>query len=186
MIILASKSPRRKALLRRLGLKFRVSPSSASEKTSLRRPSAIVRSLALRKAESVAARFPEYPVVGADTIVVCKGRILGKPKDRSHAFKMLELQNGCWQSVYTGVAVVFRGKKFCGYEVSRCKARKFPPEKLKKLAGKHGDKAGGYAVQDAGDPFIEKIVGSRDNVVGLPCGLLKKLLRRCGYDIISL
>ncbi|MCX5783188.1 MAG: Maf family protein, partial [Elusimicrobia bacterium] len=143
-------------------------------------PSAIVKSLALKKALKVARKFPDTPVVGADTIVVCRGKILGKPKNKKDALKLLHLQNGAWQSVYTGIAVVWnsRGKKLVACEVSRCKARKFSDEKLLRLAGKHLDKAGAYAAQDKNDPFIEKIIGPFDNVVGLPVKLLKKLLRK--------
>jgi septum formation protein len=70
--------------------------------------------------------------------------------------------------------------ELCGYEVSRCKARRLSNEELETIAGKHLDKAGGYAVQDDDDVLIEKIVGHYDNVVGLPVALVKKLLNKAG------
>lgn len=182
-IILASRSPRRKRLLAGAGIPFRVAPSSADERTRLRRPYAIVKSLALRKAVEVARRYPGHPVIGADTIVVCKGKTLGKPRNRKDALRLLNIQNGSWQSVYTGVALVWRarGKMLAGYAVSRCKAMKLARKELLSLAGKHMDKAGAYAVQDSSDAFIEKIKGRFDNVVGFPMDLVKRLLKKSGW-----
>jgi len=179
-VILASRSPRRRALLRGMGFSFVVKPSCASEETALKRPSAVVKTLALRKARDVAAGYPDDCVIGADTVVFCKGEILGKPQDCSDALRLLNLQNGSWQSVYTGVAVINRGKTAVGCEVSRCKARRLGKAELAALSLRHHDKAGAYAVQDDDDRFIAKISGSKDNVVGLPCGLLRRLLRRAG------
>jgi len=182
VIILASASPRRKQLLREKGLRFRVVPSGVHERTALKRPSAIVRQLALRKAMDVALRHPSQPVIGADTIVVCRGKILGKPDTPKHALELLELENGSWQKVYTGVAVVWGDKKvkLVSHAVSACKARRLSREQLKRYAGLHMDKAGAYAVQDEHDPFIEKIKGPFDNVMGLPCALTLRLLRKAG------
>jgi len=182
VIILASASPRRKQLLREKGVRLRVVPSHADESTALKKPSAIVRQLALRKALEVAARHPDLPVLGADTIVVCKGKILGKPDTKKHALELLELENGSWQKVYTGVAVVWlaKNKRLVAHAVSACKARRLSREQLLRYAGQHMDKAGAYAVQDKSDPFIEKIKGPFDNVMGLPCALTLKLLRKAG------
>lgn len=179
-LILASQSPRRRELIKSLNVPYEVVPADVDETCSLKKPSALVKFLALKKAKAVADKNPGRVVIGADTIVVCKGEILGKPDHHADAMRILELQNGSWQSVYTGVAVITDGKVFCDYEVSRCKARRLTEEQLRKLAGKHMDKAGAYAVQDHDDPFIEKITGPVDNVVGLPCGLLKELLSKAG------
>jgi len=183
LLILASQSPRRRQLLRAMGVDFKIIPSKTGEATSLVRPAAIVKALARRKALSVARQYPRARVIGADTLVVCKGRILGKPKNRADALRLLKLQNASWQSVYTGVSVAHDGKLFTEYEVSRCKARRLSDAQLLRLSAKHHDKAGAYAVQDDDDPFIEKIAGNRDNVVGLPCCLLKKLLAKTGFKI---
>ncbi len=181
-IILASASPRRRLLFLKAGIPFIVRAGSVSEKTSLKQPSAIVKSLAMRKAMNIAGKYPRSPVIGADTIVVRKGRIIGKPKNRKSAMRMLKMQNGGWQSVYTGVAAVWldKNRRASGYEVSRCKARKLSIKELNRLAGRHMDKAGAYAVQNERDGFIEKIKGRYDNVVGLPMNLAMRLLKKVG------
>lgn len=181
-IILASQSPRRKDLLTQAGIPFEIIPSDVTEDTYHAKPSAMVKHLALRKAMEVADRYPDRPVLGADTIVYCKSRILGKPDNEEHALELLRLENNSWQSVYTGVALIIKSKgiKLCEYEISKCKARHLTEEQLRDLAAKHLDKAGGYAVQDNDDTLIEKIVGPYDNVVGLPVELVKKLLARAG------
>jgi septum formation protein len=116
-------------------------------------------------------------VAGADTLVFCKGRVIGKPKDKKDALKMLKTLNGAWQSVYTGVALVNIAKKkvMTAYEVTRCKAGRLSLAELEKIADKHLDKAGGYAMQDKDDPLIEKVCGSESNVVGMPMELFKEL-----------
>lgn len=182
VLVLASRSPRRVKLLREAGIKFVRRPSSCQETHSLRRPSAIARALALKKAMDVAARFPHLPVLGSDTLVFCKGEILGKPADRRESARILRMLNGSWQTVYSGVALVWleKGLVLTGVESSRCKARRLGPERLEALAGKHMDKAGAYAVQDEEDEFIEKIVGRFDTVVGLPMNLVRKFIKKAG------
>lgn len=178
-LVLASKSPRRIALLKKLGMKFDIIPSRSPEKSDKKRPAARVKELALQKAFDVARQYPGAVVIGADTLVYCKGEIIGKPKDKADALRILKKLNGSWQSVYTGVCVMnLEGQKILfGHEVSKCKARKLSEEDLLHLAGKHMDKAGAYAVQDTQDPFIERIVGSRSNVVGFPVEFFQKLFK---------
>lgn len=136
--------------------------------------------LAERKARSVARRRPKDWVLGADTIVVCRGEILLKPRDKKDSERILRLLNGRWQRVYTGVALALGGGKtiFKEAAVTKVLARKLPEKDLAKLIGKHMDKAGAYAVQDTRDPFIQKIEGDRDNVVGLPMRVVRRLLKR--------
>ena len=136
--------------------------------------------LARRKALAVAKARPQDVVIGADTLVVCAGKILGKPKDAAHALRILSLLNGRWQRVYTGVAVCDQGgtRMVSTAVLSRVKARRLSPQQLAVFAGKHLDKAGAYAVQDKKDPFIERIEGPFDNVVGLPVAAVGDLLRR--------
>ncbi len=177
MLILASKSPRRIEILRTLGKKFEIIPSQCAEKSVKKRPSARVVELAMQKAFDVAKKYPAATVIGADTLVFCKGEIIGKPKDKADALRILNKLNGSWQSVYTGVCLVCKDthKLVYGYDVSHCKARKLSAQQLAHYAGKHMDKAGAYAVQDDDDPFIEKIVGSRTNVVGFPVEFYQEL-----------
>jgi len=177
-LILASASPRRKAILRAAGLRFRVDPSHVDESSTLKDPRRLVVALARRKALEVAARHPGLPVLGADTVVVCAGRLLGKPVDLEDATGMISLQSGRWQRVYTGTALVVGRRVYTDLAVSKVKARKLDEKRLRRLAGKHMDKAGAYAVQDREDPLVERIVGDRDNVVGLPMRSVRRLLAR--------
>lgn len=179
-LILASASPQRRLLLHDLKVPFRVIPSKVEEDSPEKTPRRIVSALALRKARSVAEQRQGSLVLGADTIVVCRGRVLLKPRDLADSRRILGLLNGRWHRVYTGVALVDSrtDKAFCAVAVSRVKARRLSGSELDKLAGKHMDKAGAYAVQDKSDPFIERIVGPLDNVIGLPMADVRLLLKR--------
>ena len=178
-LILASKSPRRIEILKQLGVEFEIIPSQCAEKSTKKRPSARVCELATQKAFDVAKKYPQAVVIGADTLVYCKGEIIGKPKNLQDAKRILNKLNNSWQSVYTGVCLMQLStrKMLFGYDVSHCKARKLSPEQLAHLAGKHMDKAGAYAVQDNEDPFIARIVGSKSNVVGFPVEFFNRLYK---------
>jgi len=182
MIILASKSPRRVKLLTLAGIRHKVIPSNIKEISSYKRPAMIVRELAYKKALSVALKYPGCPVLGADTLVYCKGEVLGKPENKKDALRLLRLQNGSWQAVHTGVALIWleKGVFLAGAEISRCKARELGGAELKELSAKHHDKAGAYAVQDTDDIFVEKIEGRFDTVVGLSMNLVRKFLKKAG------
>lgn len=178
-LILASRSPRRIDLLKSLGLDFEVIPSQNPELTDKVRPGAKVKELAIKKAFDIAQKNPEATVIGADTLVYCKGEVIGKPKDRTDALRILRKLNGSWQAVYTGICLVClqEQKILFGVERTRCKARVLAEPELQALAGKHMDKAGAYAVQDKNDQFIEKMLGSRTNVVGFPVELFTKMFK---------
>ncbi len=176
-LVLASKSPRRIEILKELGENFEIIPSQCPEFSLYKRPSLRVTDLATQKAFDVARKYPGKMIVGADTLVFCKGEIIGKPKSKADALRILRKLNGSWQSVYTGMCIICleEHKALYGYEISKCKARKLDEKQLQHLAGKHMDKAGAYAVQDEEDPFIERIIGSRSNVVGFPTELYRKM-----------
>lgn len=159
---------------------FAVVPSRVPEDSRAPNARRLVAELAVRKARAVASRHTEALVLGADTVVVARGRMIFKPKDRADSLRILRLLNGRWQRVYTGVALVEGGTGRCWKEVtvSRVKARRLSDAELKRLSGKHLDKAGGYAVQDRDDPFVERIVGPLDNVIGLPLASVRRLLKR--------
>ncbi|HAH32369.1 MAG TPA: septum formation protein Maf [Elusimicrobia bacterium] len=186
-LILASKSPRRVKLLTRSGIAHRVIPSHIAENSSYKRPALIVRELAYKKALSVAVRYPKSPVLGSDTLVYCKNQVLGKPANKKEALRLLRLQNGSWQAVHTGVALIWleKGIFLAGAEISRCKARKLKEAELKEMASKHLDKAGAYAVQDTDDVFIERIEGRFDTVVGLSMNLVRKFMKKAGLTTRS-
>jgi len=184
---LASASPRRQALLRALWIEFRIIPSLADEAGPLpddgcRRAEA----LALRKAAEVATRVGEGLVLGADTIVECDGRLLGKPRDRDEARRFLRLLSGRSHLVVTALALVEAGggRTVTGQEVTEVCVRPLMAEEIDAYVGTDEplDKAGGYAIQGAGGAFIEGIKGSFTNVVGLPLGRLRALLLRFGID----
>ena len=181
-LILASVSPRRKQLLRSLKVPFKVIPSYLSEPSpGALTPSAYTRKLALAKAVFVAQKLERGLVLGADTVVVHRGRILGKPADFTEACRMLSLLQGTTHRVVTGVALVdaATGKKKLAHALSRVTLRKIPLKQIGRIAAKHLDKAGAYAAQEKKDPLVLKVKGSYTNVVGLPMKLVKKLLK--GY-----
>jgi septum formation protein len=184
---LASASPRRQALLRALWIEFRIVPSLADEAGPLpddggRRAQA----LALRKATEVATRVGEGLVLGADTIVECDGRLLGKPRDRDEARRFLRQLSGRSHLVVTALALVEAGggRTVTGQEVTEVCVQPLMAEEIDAYVGTDEplDKAGGYAIQGAGGAFIKGIKGSFTNVVGLPLGRLRALLLRFGID----
>lgn len=179
-LILASASPRRKILLRQAGLKFRIHPSHVSE----RQPrglsaSKLVTYLALKKARSIAKKYPNDIVLGADTLVFIGKKVIGKPRDPAHAAQILRQLSGAWQRVYTGVALVgYQGRwRRVQSAVSYVKFRRLSEREIIDASTRHLDKAGAYAVQHKKDKFVERIKGDYDNVVGLPMRVVKKLLR---------
>lgn len=178
LLVLASRSPQRVRLLKELGVPFRTRPSRVSEWSAEKDPRKLVEALALRKARAVARLHPRSRVLGADTVVVCRGEILVKPRGRKDSERILRLLNGSWQEVYTGVALVWEGgkRRAVGSAKTRVLARKLPEARLQAFVGKHMDKAGSYAIQDEDDPFIERIVGDLDNVIGLPLRVVRRLL----------
>lgn len=177
-IVLASRSPRRVALLKEMGKNFIVCPSKGPEHTAYLRPHCMVADLSAKKAFEVARQYPDALVIGADTLVYCGGEVIGKPKDKKDALRILRKLNGTWQTVYTGVTMIHAASRMLvrGVDKTRCKARLLPLSKLQEMAGKHMDKAGAYAVQDDDDLFIAKIKGSRTNVVGFPVELVSRML----------
>ena len=178
-IILASGSPRRQTLLKKAGYNFDIICPDVKEITSKKLPHKIVQDLALKKAFSVAVLYPDALVIGGDTLVYCKGKILGKPKDEADALKLLKIENNSWQTVYSGLALICKNKNklLLGYDKTLCKARNLNLKELKELAAKNLDKAGAYAMQDTDDQFIERIKGSYDNVVGFPTELFKEMIK---------
>lgn len=188
-IILASASPRRAELLRRIGLKFRVVPSDVEERLE---GSLDARSLALKlaseKAEAVAVRHPEAIVLAADTVVCCDGEILGKPADWRDAARMLQLLSGRTHEVSTGVVLrrECTGQERKEVVTTRVTFRRLSQEEiLGYLAtGEPFDKAGAYGIQGYGALLVEGIEGCYSNVVGLPLAKVGEMLREFGVDLL--
>jgi len=181
--VLASASPRRKQLLKKLVKNFKVIPSTIDEKgIKGRSPYEIAVNIALAKALDVAMGCQKSIVIGADTMVVLKNKILGKPRSKLAAIKMLKSLSGSKHSVITGLAIVDTRlmRIFVAFDETKVTMRKIDDQAIKDYVntGSPMDKAGGYGVQEIEDQFVKKIDGEYDNVVGLPVKLLGKMLRR--------
>lgn len=178
-IVLASASPRRADLLRAAGFSFTVDPVDVDESLLPgEAPEAHVRRLARAKAETGATRHPEQIVIGADTVVVIEGRILGKPRDDADAAAMLAALSGRVHQVYTAVAVARHGVVRDEVAVSDVT---FAPMTPADIAGyvasaEPRDKAGAYAIQGWAARYIDRLEGSYSGVVGLPVAVVHRLL----------
>ena len=185
-LILASASPRRRELLTQAGYRFAVQPSSVPES---RRPGEeairYATRLAREKAEEVFARHQPSAthapvmVLGADTVVVCDGEVLGKPADAADATRMLLLLSGCTHQVVTGVAVVWGlGSAEVAAELTQVTMCTLSPQEISDYvaSGEPMDKAGAYAIQGYAGRWIPRISGCYFNVVGLPLALVTSLL----------
>ncbi len=177
-ITLASASPRRRELLAAMGLTFDVKPSDADEDIAESSPKKLVMALSLVKAR--AAKVFEGCVVGADTVVVLKGRILGKPHSEENAVAMLKALRGRRHSVYTGVTVIYGGREETFFVRSRVKIAMLSDERIEEYVRdeKPLDKAGAYGIQDG--VTVERYRGSYSNIVGLPLERLAKIFKKAG------
>jgi septum formation protein len=186
-LVLASASPRRKTLLEGLGLAFEVMPSGLAEDGGDGPARERAPALALAKAREVAGRVGTGLVLGADTIVECEGRALGKPADAAEALAMLRALSGRTHQVVTGVALVdaASGRAETAAAVTDVTFRELSEAEIAAYVetGEPLGKAGAYAIQGLGGLFVEGIRGSPSNVVGLPITLVADLLRRFGLNL---
>lgn len=209
-LVLASQSPRRRMLLEQIGLTFEVLPVELDEAEVFcqveRRGSMDVTPLAGR--ELAAAQVREAAIakataacrlvqgtagrclfIGADTVVLIDGQLLGKPTDECEAARMLRMLAGRTHSVLTGVAVLDPATGPCasGVEISDVTFTAMNDEWIEAYVrtGEPMDKAGAYAVQGLGSVFIQRVEGCYFNVVGLPLSLLARLLRGHGFEVVS-
>ncbi|MGI6252501.1 MAG: Maf family protein [Aminivibrio sp.] len=185
-LVLASGSPRRRELLASLGWSFSVVlPEADEEFMPGEAPDEGVKRISRDKALSVARVHPERWVVAADTVVVAKGRILGKPTNREEALSMLELLNGAVHCVYTGLTVAAPRGVETAAEVTEVVFRRLSREALEAYAesGEGDDKAGAYAIQGRGALMVEAIRGDYFNVVGLPLCRLGAMVESLGFSL---
>lgn len=191
--ILASASPRRRELLKQIGVEFEVMPAKGEEIITQDEPDQVVMELSRQKAEEIAAGFEgeDVLVLGADTVVVYDGKILGKPKDDADAERMLAMLGGNTHSVYTGVTVIVMqdGKSHIHSFYEETKVTMYPMTRQQILAyiatGEPMDKAGAYGIQGKGAIHIEKIDGDYNNVVGLPVAAIFHTIEKVfGYSIV--
>lgn len=181
-IILASESTRRIDILRSLGISFSIIPPNIDERRNKDElPRDFVLRMSYEKAHKVGNLFPDKWVIGADTVVVLKGKILGKPKNDSDAFNMLKILSGKWHRVITGYCVlnISRNITYRDAVETRVYIRGLSDDEIKRYikTSEPFDKAGSYAVQGKGGYMVKEIKGSYANVVGLPiCEVAEALL----------
>lgn len=182
-IILASASARRRDLLAQAGYTFEVVPSDVDESTfegKTASPREYAETLALAKARSVAHRHPDALVIGADTLVDCGGRIIGKPADAEEAEAITRKLFSAPHNVITGLALVRLrdNTQIVRSDVTIVYPRRMTEGQVAKhiAGGSWEGKAGAYAIQETGDEFVDHIEGSLTNVMGLPMELLRRLL----------
>ena len=213
-LVLASASPRRRELLSQIGLEFTVMPSTKEENAKTTEAGALVQELSRQKAvdiweqlsggqgqnpdadqEQIAEetqepnlngkRQPELLVIGADTVVCCEGKILGKPHDREAAVEMLTALQGRSHEVYTGVTLYHQRETVTFFE---CTQVEFYPMTEAEISDyidskEPMDKAGAYGIQGKCAIFVDKIDGDYNNVVGLPVAAIYRELKKLGIDI---
>lgn len=189
-LILASTSPRRAELLKQIGLNFLIKVSAVDE-TPLPglTPPELVGLLAERKAAAVARELHDGIVIGADTVVVWQGQVLGKPRNRDEAFEMLFKLQGSCHEVYTGIALidVSSGEVLVQHEKTRVCFRSLDESEIRQYiaSGEPLDKAGAYGVQGLAAIFITRIEGCYTNVVGLPLARLSQMLKQLGCNVLE-
>lgn len=188
-LILASESPRRRALLKNLGLDFEIIPSSVEEKCEAKEPTLLVTSLARQKAQDVVNRVGKGIVLGADTVVALEGTILGKPESKESAIEMLTMLSGKEHQVITGIALIDAAtqKTLVDHELTKVYFRELTFKEIQSyvLTGEGLDKAGAYAIQGLGSVLIRGIEGCYFNVVGLPLAKLYLLLQEFGFEVLK-
>ncbi len=181
-IILASGSPRRRDLLRQIGIDFTVDPADVNESIlSGELPEAYAIRVSLDKAMVAAKKAGEGIVIAADTIVVFKNVILGKPADPHDAKRILKMLSGKMHRVITGLVVMNAATRMVSCKTSTTKVwfRNLDEDEVQKyvLSGEPMDKAGAYGIQGKGALLVARIEGCYNNVVGLPLSLLDEMLR---------
>ena len=182
-IVLASKSPRREALLRGLELpcELEVVPADIDESCyQMSVPRAQAAVLSVVKAQAVAQQYPLSIVIGADTVVELDGVMMGKPKDEAQAREMLTALSDKTHTVHTGIALCCRGEVFSDVVSSRVTFRALEPEEIDRYiaSGEPFDKAGGYGIQGRAATMVRAIDGDYFAVMGLPLCRLSELLRQ--------
>jgi septum formation protein len=185
-IVLASKSPRRREILEKLGIPYVVHGIEIDERSVKKRSiNSLVIDTARRKVEAAVSCFSNGLIVGVDTVVCFQNRILGKPKGNEEARKFLRLLNGNRHEVFSGITIkdAARGTGYSTVSKTSVFFHKLTDEEITKYieSGEWFDKAGGYAIQGTAALFVEWITGSYYNVMGLPVEKLYELLKRFCY-----
>jgi len=172
-IILASKSPRRESIIKKIGLKYKVIPSNVSENIDFYlSPKNLAEYFSKQKAMKVSEKYKNKIIVGADTVVYLDEVIFGKPKDRHENYKMLKFLSGKTHNVVTGVSIIHKNKGIqkTFSQITNVTVSEIPDNQLSYYIDNYStlDKAGGYGIQDWFSVWIKKIDGCYYNVMGLP------------------
>ena len=183
-VILASQSARRRDILENLGIKFDIKVSRVDESMDPHISAGEnVEAVSLRKAMAVETELgigveDDSLIIASDTVVVCDGAILGKPRDKAHATEMMRMLSGRRHSVISGIAVIYRGKRISVHEETEVEFRALSDSDIEAYVSTDEpyDKAGGYGIQDKASVFVRGIHGDYLNVVGLPVFRLFQLL----------
>lgn len=192
-LVLASGSPRRRELLRSLGVPFSVHPSWVTEEVPGNpSPRELVEILAAKKALAVAHTRRQAVVIGSDTVVSLEGEILGKPANEEDAIRILERLQGRAHQVYTGIALVEMAagkvsRRLINHRVTEVMVRNMTADEMKWYVstGEPLDKAGAYGLQGIGSIWVDWIDGCYTNVVGLSLPLLYDMLKQLDYPMIT-
>ena len=179
-LILASASPRRAELLRNAGIAFTARATRIPERRRRgESPKKLAERLARQKARAIRATNPRRLVLGADTIVIVRGKVLGKPRDRRDAARMLRLLSGRTHQVTTAVCLAGPGFEDLRSETTRVTMRRLSQQEIRDYVASREpmDKAGAYAIQGIASRFVSRIEGCYFNVVGLPVPLVYRMMR---------
>ena len=180
-IILASNSPRRREILGKFINFEAVTAKVEEDNVFYKSPQTLVMALAFEKANSVAAKHEDAIIIGADTVVEIEGEILGKPKSRDDAKRMMKRLSGKPHKVITGFAIIdlSSDKKYMDYEVTEVTFKDISADEIENYLNKakYMDKAGAYGIQDDAALFVDKIKGDYLNIVGFPISKIYTVLK---------
>ena len=182
-LVLASASPRRQELLKSAGIEFIVHPPNIMEvRRSGETPKAFAERTATEKALAVRPLFAEFQILAADTVVILDDDVLGKPRDREDAARMLRMLSGRKHLVTTGVCLAGAGFIDTRSETTVVEVSEISDAEIRAYisTGEPSDKAGAYAIQGIASRWIPRIEGDHSNVVGLPVLLVRQMLREHG------
>ncbi len=189
-MILASASPRRKEILENFGFSFKTIVKNIDETSDKTHAEEKILEIAEKKARAAAIDFPNENVVGADTVVVVDGKILGKPKNKEEAFSMLKSLSGRSHEVITAFSFININKNisYSDYEITKVYFKNLTDDEIKWYINTKEpmDKAGAYGIQGKGAFFVEKIEGDFFSVMGFPLGKFVRFLNKTGFNLNDL
>ena len=189
-MILASASPRRKEILENFGFSFKTIVKNIDETSNKTRAEEKILEIAEKKARATAIDFPDENIVGADTVVVVDGKILGKPKDEKEAFSMLKSLSGRSHEVITAFSFININKNisYSDYEITKVYFKNLTDDEINWYINTKEpmDKAGAYGIQGKGAFFVEKIEGDFFSVMGFPLGKFVRFLNKTGFNLNDL